>query len=95
VYLVILGNIGFVGFVGNGGNVGFEKLGCPKYAPQKTVIKQTKSFITTYAPKERKRKKDVKVVGHFFSVSAMCVGKKMNTPEGLDLDILLERAIFA
>jgi hypothetical protein len=25
----------------------------------------------------------------------MCVGKKMNTPEGLDLDSLLERAIFA
>jgi hypothetical protein len=65
--------------------------------------KTPKIIITTYAPKERKRKKDVKAVGHFFSVCRLCGwvvrvcvwAKKMNTPEGLGLDRLLERAIFA
>ena len=59
------------------------------------IIKQNISFRTAYAPKERKRKKVVKAVGHFFHKGGLCMGKKMNTPEGLGLDNLLERAIFA
>jgi hypothetical protein len=67
----------------------------PKPAPKKECLKQTKSFRTAYAPKERKRKKVVKAVGHFFQAWVLCLGKKMNTPEGHGRDNLLERAIFA